>query len=150
MKKQLFPTAILRSFLILASLLLMIIFSLQPSFSKECTTIKTVFYKGEWIMRVDLPEVNIAATRILKGGIAPLLKHVSSSDPERKGELVILTEDININASNPSELVKETAIINDNNNESTFTIEVVMIEGEKASQIQLLVSKNEDGKQQLS
>ena len=150
MKKQHTPTTILSSFVFFASLTILLIFSFQYSFSKDYTVVKTVFYKGEWIMRVDLPEVNISSTLITKGGITPLLKQVSFSSPGANGELTILTEDINITAHRTSEIMSETVTMNVTKSESTLIKASDLIEGEKSLKIQSLVSKKESSDQPLS
>ena len=101
-------------------------------------------------MRVDLPEVNISSTLITKGGITPLLKHVSISSPGANGELTILTEDINIIANRSSEIRSEAVTKNVTKSESTLIKASDLIEGEKVLKTQSLVSKKESSNQHLS
>ena len=78
MKTKLPIKSMLKTAGIIFCLLIVLTINNQPVLAKSGPTWKTVFYKGEWITRVELPEVKIEAYRIIKDTEKPCLKNIET------------------------------------------------------------------------
>lgn len=89
-----------RSKVVLTTLSIMMLTSINHSqiFSNTVNTYKAVYYKGEWIASVDLPEVNIKANRINKGGKKPYLKTIETAYENGEKIMHITYDEVNISA----------------------------------------------------
>jgi hypothetical protein len=97
MKNLLFKKTNQMASLLSLSLLALLITVADPSNAKTSCTRKMVLYKGEWITRVDMPEVTIKANRMEHRN--QLLKNVETVYHRGLKTLHITTEDIVISAS---------------------------------------------------
>ena len=102
------------------TLLMLSLISVNPSIAKSNLTQTTVFYEGEWITRVDMPEVTIEANRMNKG--STFLKNVETVYPNGKKTIHVTIEDVMISSTNASsqkaEITAETEYNLDSNLES--------------------------------
>ena len=99
------------AFLLTLGFLMIILTSSQSSFASTTQSRKMVLYQGEWITRVDMPEVTIEANRIKNNKI--LLKNVETVYYRGIKTLHVTFEDIVIpstgNADVTSEMIDPTS-----------------------------------------
>ena len=105
------------AFLLTLGFLMIILTSSQSSFASTTQSRKMVLYQGEWITRVDMPEVTIEANRIKNNKI--LLKNVETVYYRGIKTLHVTIEDIVIpstgNANVTSELIDATEFESEQN-----------------------------------
>ena len=105
------------AFLLTLGFLMIILTSSQSSFASTTQSRKMVLYQGEWITRVDMPEVTIEANRIKNNKI--LLKNVETVYYRGIKTLHVTFEDIVIpstgNADVTSEMIDETEFESEQN-----------------------------------
>ena len=102
------------------SFLMLSLIITQPSFAKTTLTKETVYYQGEWITRVHMPEVTIKANRINKGKV--FLKNVETVYQNGLKTIHVTIEDVMISSVNKSKLTACISNQKENNFESNLSI----------------------------
>lgn len=102
------------------SFLMLSLIITQPSFAKTTLTKETVYYQGEWITRVHMPEVMIKANRINKGKV--FLKNVETVYQNGLKTIHVTIEDVMISSVNKSKLTACISNQKENNFESNLSI----------------------------
>ena len=121
MKNQRFTNSNLKALVLTLGFAILLLASTNSSFARTTLNRKMVLYKGEWITRVDMPEVTIEANRIKNN--KSILKNVETVYHRGEKTLHITLEEIVITGAGNNDISIE--VIDNPENKSTNTYSII-------------------------